>query len=185
MIDNTHGYVTLNQFGLPIVVLMRGQELTTKNPEITKYHHEGPIKEMLLPLLKHLNRPVRIMRKFTLSSKLAPIAGVRYDGIHRISLYSFRRESTEVDRFRCELTLERHMDRKTIALNGLLAVPTASMLDDWDLYMQIRDDEAKKRCTLKEYEEWHRIEREQELEREKWHVEAVEMEKEEERSKKE
>ena len=46
--------------------------------------------------------------------------------------------------------------------------PTPSMLDEWEEYLAIRDDEVRTRRGVEEYEAWHRREREEELEREIW-----------------
>lgn len=80
----------------------------------------------------------------------------------------------EADMFRVEVLLARNEGQVPMA--RILMVPSPSMLDEWEEYMAIRDDEMRREKTVGEYEEWHRREREGDMERELWLCERAEEE---------
>jgi hypothetical protein len=167
MIGNTDGYVsTVLNGALPTIVLEIGEEHVAANRDMSKYVNEGPLYTVMLPLLGTLDKPIRVLRSYTLKSKLAPPAGLRYDGWYRILAYSHRRTSTQKDRFRVEVLFERMGGQ--VGMEFVLMSPTPSMLDEWEEYLAIRDDEVRTRRGVEEYEAWHRREREEELERDIW-----------------
>ena len=175
MIGNTSGYVSnFKQHCHPTLVLEVGEEFPTSNLSVTRYINEGSIYYMLLPLMSTLDKPIRVLRNWSLKSKLAPPAGLRFDGWYHILSYSHKRISMEADIFRVEVLLCRQHGQVTMA--RILMVPTPSMLDEWEEYLAIRDDEMRREKSVQEYEEWHRREREGELERELWLCERAEEE---------
>ena len=175
MIGNTSGYVSnFKQHAHPTLVLEVGEEFPTSNISITRYINEGTIYYMLLPLMSCLDRPIRVLRNWTLKSKLAPPAGLRFDGWYTVLSFSHKRISMEEDIFRVEVLIERKKDQVTMA--RLLMIPSPSMLDEWEEYLAIRDDEMRREKSVGEYEEWHRRQREGELERELWLCERAEEE---------
>lgn len=175
MIGNTSGYVSnFKQHAHPTLVLEVGEEFPTSNLTITRYINEGSIYYMLLPLMSTLDKPIRVLRNWTLKSKLAPPAGLRFDGWYTVLSYSHKRISMEADMFRVEVLLCRLGGQVTMA--RILMVPSPSMLDEWEEYMAIRDDEMRREKSMGEYEEWHRREREGDMERELWLCERAEEE---------
>ncbi len=175
MIGNTQGYVSnFKQHAHPTLVLEVGEEFPTSFIHTTRYVNEGTIYYMLLPLLSTLDKPIRILRNWTLKSKLAPPAGLRYDGWYDVLSYGFKRVSEEGDTFRIEVLMRRC--KRQMEMEKVLMVPTPSMLDEWEEYLAIRDDEMRREKSVAEYEGWHRREREGEFEREMWLCERVEEE---------
>ena len=129
---------------------------------------------MLLPLLTNLDKPIRVLRNWSLKSKLAPIAGLRFDGWYKVVTYSHKRVSTDCDVFTCDVKLERMNNQPP--MRDVLLIPTPSMLDEWEEYMAIRDDYMRNDLTQGQYEEWHRRERYQEMEKEEWLMNLAEEE---------
>jgi hypothetical protein len=184
IIDNDKGDVTICPHGLPSIALTYGEEVPTDQENVTKYCHEGPIREMMIPLLAKLNKSIKVLRGYTLKSKFAPTTGIRYDGVfvsfafvyetyadqryrYIIKSYSHRRISTKDDKFRLELTLERGPDQRSMDVAMLF--PSPSQMDDWELYMTMRDNDVKNRFDSASYENWHNQEAEEEINREEWH----------------
>ncbi len=65
-----------------------------------------------------------------------------------------------------ELTLERVPDQRP--LSDLECIPLPSQMDDWEIYMQIIDDDVKDKCDPVEYASWRRDEFRKHKEREEW-----------------
>lgn len=78
-----------------MVTLAFGEEMPTQNPTITRFTHSGRMESMMLPLMRALDKRVQVLRKYTLKSRLAPEAGLRYDGFYDIVLYSLQLLSWE------------------------------------------------------------------------------------------
>lgn len=165
---------TAEQHAHPTLVLEVGQENPTDDPAVTVYTHEGPLRQMLLRLLVCLDKQIRVLRNWTLKSKLAPVAGLRFDGWYKVLSYSHKRISTDEDLFRVIVNLERVKGQTPMV--EILTIPLPSMLDEWEEYMAIRDEEMRQTLTTGQYEEWHRRERERELSKEEWLMKLAEEE---------
>lgn len=75
----------------------------------------------------------------------------------------------EEDLFRVEITIEREGNQRGVS--EINCIPTPSQIDDWDLYQQIRDGDAKRRLKPLEYQKWRATERLEYLSRCEWHRE--------------
>lgn len=151
-----------------------GEETTTEDPAVTVYTNEGSYHQMLVGLMSCLDKQIRVLRCWTLKSKLSPVAGLRFDGWYKVLSYSFKRISTDEDLFRVVAKLRR-MEPQTL-MREILTIPLPSMLDEWEEYMAIRDDEMRQTLNTGQYEEWHRRERERELSKEDWLIKQAEEE---------
>ncbi|KFZ25299.1 hypothetical protein V502_00223 [Pseudogymnoascus sp. VKM F-4520 (FW-2644)] len=167
MLTDTRGNVSVSPQSIPVVTLEYGEEMPTDNPTITRYTHEGRIGNMMLFLLRTLGKRVQVLRKYTLKSRLAPSAGLRYDGFFNVVVYSLKRLSLEDDVFRVDIELERCMGQRP--MDTVVGVPTPSMLDDWDIYLEIRDESVRKSIGEQGYRESIGKERDEERKRITWH----------------
>jgi hypothetical protein len=172
MLTDTRGNVSVSPQSIPVVTLAYGEEMPTHNPTITRYTHEGRISSMMLPLMRALDRRVQVLRKYTLKSRLAPEAGLRYDGFFNIVVYSLKRVSWEESVFRVVIELERCMGQR--AMETVVAAPTPSMLDDWDIYLEIKDESVRRSIGEEGYRESASKERKEERERMSWHQRRAE-----------
>lgn len=167
MLTDTRGNVSVSPQSVPVVTLAFGEEMPTQKPTITRFTHSGRIETMMVPLMRALDKRVQVLRRYTLKSRLAPEAGLRYDGFYDIVLYSFQRLSWDESVFRVVVEFERCMGQRP--MDTVLAVPTPSMLDDWDIYQEIKDDSVRRSVGEAWYRESLSKEREEERDRMSWH----------------
>ncbi|KFY02211.1 hypothetical protein O988_02324 [Pseudogymnoascus sp. VKM F-3808] len=167
MLTDTRGNVSVSPQAVPVVTLAFGEEMPTKNPTISRFTHSGRIETMMLPLMRALDKRVQVLRRYTLKSRLAPEAGLRYDGFYDIVLYSLQRLSWDESVFRVVIEFERCMGQRP--METVLAVPTPSMLDDWDIYLEIKDESVRRSVGEAWYRESLSKEREEERDRLSWH----------------
>lgn len=173
IVGNSRGYVA-TQHSEPVITLEVGEEVAMADPHFTKYIYEGPMRTLMVPLLRLLDKQVRVLRVYTLKSQLAPSAGLRYDGLYHIISYSYRRVSTTDERFHVEIVIERGKEQGP--MEKVLLVPTPSMLDDWEVYLGIVEEKVRASISIAQYEERQQNETEEELEREAWHQRKAEEE---------
>jgi hypothetical protein len=72
--------VATTRQGKFVLPLLTGTEVDGHIPGTYEYKKEGPLKEMHLCLMLATGRTIRVLRGYTLKSKNAPAAGIRYDG---------------------------------------------------------------------------------------------------------
>lgn len=167
MLTDTRGNVSVSPQAVPVVTLAFGEEMPTQKPTITRFTHSGRIDSMMLSLMRALDKQVQVLRRYTLKSRLAPEAGLRYDGFYDIVLYSLQRLSWDESVFRVVIEFERCMGQRS--MDTVLAVPTPSMLDDWEIYMEVKDDSVRRSIGEAWYRESLTKEREEEKDRLSWH----------------
>ncbi|KFY37287.1 hypothetical protein V494_04829 [Pseudogymnoascus sp. VKM F-4513 (FW-928)] len=167
MLTDTRGNVSVSPQSIPVVTLAFGEELPTKKPAITRFTHSGRIDSMMVPLIRALDKRVQVLRRYTLKSRLAPEAGLRYDGFYDIVTYSLKRLSWDESIFRVVIEFERCMGQRP--MDTVLAVPTPSMLDDWEIYQEVKDDSVRRSIGEAWYRESVSKEKEEERDRLSWH----------------
>lgn len=62
------------------MALFSGIETASGVSNTFEYRNEGELRDMHLYLMTATGRTVRVFRSFTLTSRYAPTAGIRYDG---------------------------------------------------------------------------------------------------------
>ncbi|KAK4169346.1 hypothetical protein QBC43DRAFT_354590 [Cladorrhinum sp. PSN259] len=134
--------------------------------------YSRPKSPLTWQLLFQVNKNVRILRGDQLRSALAPKAGVRYDGVWKLTnlspakLYmdAFNGYDPKRDIYETRFQLERINEQTS--MGEVLKVPTPSQMDDWALYRKIEEDKIKQ--TKGVVEAWGRSKREEQedLERE-------------------
>lgn len=91
-------------------------------------------------------RPIRVLRSHTLRSFFAPRAGVRYDGLYKVSGWRITQDPKTK-----EIHYNIFFDRlpSEPALDPVLQHPTAEELDDYREYKRIRKEVRKNRNLLR------------------------------------
>ncbi|KAK0646338.1 PUA-like domain-containing protein [Cercophora newfieldiana] len=113
--------------------LLTGKEEIVKEGEIVHYTREGGPGDMHIALLIQTGRPIRILRGFQLKSSYAPKAGVRYDGLWRLTSYRHHADADDVHHLR--LTLVRVNGQ--LPMTELTRIPKPSQMDDWEIYEKL------------------------------------------------
>ncbi|KAK0621545.1 hypothetical protein B0T17DRAFT_617981 [Bombardia bombarda] len=102
-----------------------------------------------------------------LKSPYAPSAGLRYDGLWKISRYSHKLD-TDTEIYRLELQLERVRDTPQ-SLATLLQIPLPSQMDDWRLFEKLEAEKIRQATGEQGAVNWRVQKEEDQHEREQWH----------------
>ena len=87
MLDDPNSHITVGGYGAYAVIMARGKESltatgTTKwqctNKDVRPFPADRGVLSLMANMRNHMD--VRVLRYWKLSSKLAPKAGLRYDG---------------------------------------------------------------------------------------------------------
>ncbi|KAK4186893.1 hypothetical protein QBC35DRAFT_343046, partial [Podospora australis] len=168
-VDSVEEKVTTRGSYACILPLLAGREVNVHDNRTT-YIREGLWQDMHIKLISQVGKEIRILRGSFLASSIAPMAGVRYDGLWKLSSYRQKRMG-EGFRYRMELTLERVNDQ--IQMSEVLKVPKPSHLDDWRLWERVEADfirqtqgeaaayawKLKREKTRHDREQWKRARR--------------------------
>ena len=90
---------------------------------------------------------VRVLRSYKLDSPIAPIGGLRYDGLYRVTSYGISLTPSPSlppgrDTWHYNFTLQREPNQDS--LEKALAHPIAEELDDWENYQRAKAAERGK-----------------------------------------
>ncbi|KAK3682689.1 hypothetical protein B0T22DRAFT_292187 [Podospora appendiculata] len=148
-----------------VLPLLTGREEIT-GVEATNYIATGPYKKIHGRLVSKVGKLIHVLRGYELRSEYAPVAGLRYDGLWKITRHSHRFDNT-IREYKFELGLKR-VPRHAIPWQMTLKTPTPSQLDDWHLFEKLEVE--KIRQSNGEHSALARkIEKDQErMEREQW-----------------
>ncbi|MCJ1434142.1 hypothetical protein MMC27_003508 [Xylographa pallens] len=136
---STNG-ITADVDGAYAIFMTANEEVETNDENVFRYWASQ--KDLgCLQLMKnvHSREMVRVLRSWRLYSRLAPKAGVRYDGLYRVSGYGVKLMVNILgeDEWQYSFVLERYHDQA--GLDRALCHPTADEMDDWRDYKQTRD----------------------------------------------
>jgi hypothetical protein len=81
IVTRRNGVITKDKYGVTALALVTGTEVEGSTPGVSEYEKEGRLQDMHFDLMVTHGRSIRILRSHTLRSNLAPVAGVRYDGL--------------------------------------------------------------------------------------------------------
>ncbi|MCJ1378322.1 hypothetical protein MMC17_001419 [Xylographa soralifera] len=136
---STNG-ITADVEGAYAIFMTDNEEVKTSEENIFRYW-ASPKDPGCLQLMKnvHSRKLVRVLRSWRLYSSLAPKAGLRYDGLYRVSGYGVKLIVNILgeDEWQYTFVLERYRDQA--GLDRALCHPTADEMDDWRDYKQTRD----------------------------------------------
>ena len=128
-----------------------GQELRTETKLGTlRYkaptHDKGAFR-LMNTISSSEREVVRVLRSCKLNSCKAPIGGLRYDGLYRVTSYGISLSSSKSlpsaqESWNYNFTLQREPDQDS--LDKALAHPIAEELDDWKDYQRVKAAERGK-----------------------------------------
>lgn len=84
IVDSAIERPTRGIYGATALPLLSGREDVCSPTGIVKYTREGKLSDMHLSLISQVGTQIRILRGHGLKSRLAPRAGVRYDGLYAL-----------------------------------------------------------------------------------------------------
>ncbi|KAK4230822.1 hypothetical protein QBC38DRAFT_9105 [Podospora fimiseda] len=135
---------TITPYKACTIPLLTGRENVIHVHKTVYTLYSQPRTPLFWQLLSQVGNEVRILRGHELRSSLAPEAGIRYDGVWKLSglKTSLTKDPADptnekLDIHQLELTLERKSDQKHMA--EVIKIPTPSQMDDWQLYQQIEE----------------------------------------------
>ncbi|KAL6720512.1 hypothetical protein ACLMJK_002436 [Lecanora helva] len=154
IIDHTSHAITADHNGAYAIVV-NGSKEENLQPDGTFTYHASLSDPGALKLTKTMTtdteKIVRVLRSWKLRSKLAPKAGLRYDGLYRIE--SFGIKLLPPESWHKTFVLSRMLNQPPIAT--ALAYPMSDQLDDWRDYQHLKnvdrgDDFAMLREMIRE-----------------------------------
>ncbi|KAL8825834.1 MAG: hypothetical protein Q9170_007640 [Blastenia crenularia] len=138
IIDNTNDQITADDDGAYAIVMTQHAETHNSKDESCSYtshaSERGVFKLMSTINGEHRN-PIRVLRSWRLQSALAPVAGIRYDGLYRVTGYGVKLRwdsETREDNWRYTFHLKREPGQET--MEKALTFPNPDQLDDWEDY---------------------------------------------------
>ncbi|KAH6687337.1 hypothetical protein F5X68DRAFT_231812 [Plectosphaerella plurivora] len=153
---------TKGLYGIAALPLITGQE-EVLGDGVCKYVRLGRNADMHYSLMSQVGAKTRILRGHRLQSTLAPLAGVRYDGLYKIKNYSHVFDIVE-RKHRLEVTLERLAGQEPVDPE----VPRPSQMDDWHLFEKHEVEVVKQRKGDHGYNEFKLLKEEERHTRERW-----------------
>ncbi|KAK3985529.1 hypothetical protein QBC44DRAFT_155989 [Cladorrhinum sp. PSN332] len=130
------------------IPLLVGREEVLHPYKTTYTLYSQPQSLFCSQLLSQSGKDVRILRGHELHSILAPEAGIRYDGMWKLSGLKMKLSKDPVNHWdesldihQLEFTLERVNKQKP--MSEVVKIPTPSQMDDWLLYQMIEGDRVR------------------------------------------
>ncbi|KAK0623092.1 hypothetical protein B0T14DRAFT_564486 [Immersiella caudata] len=144
--------------------LLSGKEELVGDGETVHYTRVGGPGDMHVGLMNQLGRPIRVLRGFKLMSSYAPSAGVRYDGLWKLT--SYRHHVDDAKQSHLRITLE-HVRGQT-AMAELKKIPRPSQTDDFRSYQQLETEMVVRTEGKQAAHEWGVQNEEDRRERDRW-----------------
>ncbi|KAK3356924.1 PUA-like domain-containing protein [Lasiosphaeria hispida] len=155
---------TTGRYDNSALPLLTGREEQVDDGKV-KYYRQGGLSDMHVSLLCHTGRNIRVLRGYRLRSSYAPQAGIRYDGLWRLTSYSHRLD-TPTETYFLELVLERAEGQ--LPMDDVMNIPMPSQLDDWRLFEKLEAENIRQTTGEQEALEWRMRNEEDRREREEW-----------------
>lgn len=140
-----HGGVVADPDGLYGLTLTGHDDLRNDNGDQFRYVVRKGDKNQatLLRAILHPKPSIRVLRSHTLRSSFSPIAGIRYDGLYKITSYGVNLDPVDKTTIRYELSLQRETDDQP-SLREIMKLPRAEEIDDYVEYKRLRDIRKKR-----------------------------------------
>ena len=139
IIDNVRraGRIVADRHAAYALVLNGHDEVESPTPDMFTYRAkpDDPGRFRLTAATPASRHPIRVLRHHTLHSFWSPRAGIRYDGLHKVTGWKVKRE--ESGSWTYEIRFERIPD-KYHPMKAVLRHPLAEEVDDYTEYKRIR-----------------------------------------------
>lgn len=142
IIDETSWGITADEHGAYAIVIKGNEESTTATDGLIRYSTSGSdpgVIKLTRTILSNVRGVVRVLRSWKLQSPLAPVAGLRYDGLYRVVGYgvTLSQNQAKKDEWKYSFLLRREPYQTSI--KEALVHPIADELDDWNDYQQSKN----------------------------------------------
>ncbi|KAI6793298.1 hypothetical protein KC356_g6615 [Hortaea werneckii] len=148
IIDNSDasGGIVADANGAYAVVMTEGDEVKGSSPDILVYRArtEDTGRYRLTSGTPESRHPVRILRSHSLRSFYAPKAGLRYDGLHKVSGWTVRTDP-QSKQVVYEITFTRLASEPS--MTEVQRRPFAEEVEDYKEYKRLRDLHRKKQIS--------------------------------------
>ncbi|KAL8674031.1 MAG: hypothetical protein Q9168_001563 [Polycauliona sp. 1 TL-2023] len=138
IIDNLHYRITSdNRVAYAIAMTQENESKVSKdgNSSYTPYSDDPGVSKLMATINGEQRSTIRVLRSWRLRSSLAPAAGLRYDGLYRVTGYGVKlspgSEGSE-DIWRYTFHLKREGGQES--MEKVLGIPMPDQLDDWEDY---------------------------------------------------
>ncbi|KAI6868063.1 hypothetical protein KC343_g11870 [Hortaea werneckii] len=150
IIDNSdaNGGIVADENGAYAVVMTEGDEVKGSSPDTFVYRArtDDTGRYRLTSGTLESRHPVRILRSHSLRSFYAPKAGLRYDGLHKVSGWTVRTDQLS-KQIVYEITFTRLASEPS--MTQVQRRPFAEEVEDYKEYKRLRDVHRKKQSSEK------------------------------------
>ncbi|KAH0541982.1 hypothetical protein FGG08_003614 [Glutinoglossum americanum] len=139
IIENNVNRMTAGEQGVYAMVLTKNDAIDTEKGTTLcewnsdQYEEESDAldaRKLLKNAISH--EPIRVLRTSMMQSKMAPVVGVRYDGLYRVLRYGLKRDNEQLS-----LYVELGRDPDQLDISEALKRPRAEERDDWEFYYKV------------------------------------------------
>ncbi len=144
IISTPNASITANRH-TAFAIIMRGSQEVATETKTGVLQYEAPYQDsgvfkLMNTISSSEREAVRVLRDCSSGSPVAPIGGLRYDGLYRITSYGI--SLTPPDVWHYNFTLQREPFQES--LEKALVHPIAEELDDWKDYQRAKAAERGK-----------------------------------------
>ncbi|KAG8623046.1 hypothetical protein KVT40_008022 [Elsinoe batatas] len=134
---NPLGRIIADKHGAYAIILNERDELDSPRPEIFTYKAKStePGRFRLTAATPASRQPIRVLRAHSLRSFWAPKAGLRYDGLYKVSGWSIKQDQ-QSKAWNYDIRFERCLTE--LPMSEVLRHPVAEEVDDYTEYKRIR-----------------------------------------------
>ncbi|KAL8999874.1 MAG: hypothetical protein Q9169_001415 [Polycauliona sp. 2 TL-2023] len=138
IVDNLHYRITSDVRVAYAITMTEGMESNVSadgSSSYTPYPDDPGVSRLMATIEGEQRSTVRVLRSWRLRSSLAPAAGLRYDGLSRVTGYGVKLipgSEGSPDKWRYTFHLKREAGQGS--MEKVLAVPMPDQLDDWEDY---------------------------------------------------
>ncbi|KAI4225381.1 MAG: hypothetical protein L6R36_003961 [Xanthoria steineri] len=138
IVDNLHYRITTDNRVAYAITMTQGKESnvsTDGRSSYTPYANDPGAVKLMATIGGEQRSTVRVLRSWRLRSSLAPVAGLRYDGLYRVTGYGVKLmpgSDDSQDTWRYTFHLEREKGQES--MEKVLGIPMPDQLDDWEDY---------------------------------------------------
>ncbi|KOS21269.1 hypothetical protein ESCO_006774 [Escovopsis weberi] len=165
IVGSIHESPTKGKYGVAALPLMTGREEICTTAGTVRYMREAKLSGTHVALISQVGFQIRLLRGHGLRSPLAPKAGIRYDGLYKISQYGVKK-IPQSSLYRVVLTFERIPGQRP--LHELIKIPRPSHLDDWQLFERYEGEMIRQKCGEQLFLDWKMMKAQERMDQRQW-----------------
>ncbi|KAL8704758.1 MAG: hypothetical protein Q9201_002105 [Fulgogasparrea decipioides] len=138
IVDNPYYWITSNGGVACAIIMTEHTEIDSSKDRSCSYrpHPKDPgVFKLMATINGEQRSAIRVLRSWKLQSSQAPAAGIRYDGLYRVTGYRVKLDTeteTGIHNWRYTFHLKRESGQES--MEKALSFPNSDQMDDWNDY---------------------------------------------------